>query len=135
MPGLLRSGPASNRTERQEACCSSPAAMCYWLAASLSAWGVLGVAGIYWYPLHWYSAPTMLFAAGIGCLANWLRHRSFHCAITAPLFLIAAILFLVGGLGIARVNGSLVWSVLFVGTGVAFLLEWKYAKRSASQGS
>lgn len=77
----------------------------------------------------------MLFAAGIGCLANWLRHRSFHCAITAALFLIAAILFLVGGLGIARVNGSLVWSVLFAGTGVAFLLEWKYAKRSASQGS
>jgi hypothetical protein len=25
----------------------------------------------------------------IGCLANWLRNRSFHCAITGPLFLIA----------------------------------------------
>lgn len=129
-----RSG-ASSRTESREVCCSSPVAMRYWFAALLIAWGVLGVAGIYWYPLHWYSAPTILFGAGIGCIANWLKHRSFHCAVTAPLFLIAAILFLVDSLGIARVNVSLVWSLLFVGTGVAFLLEWKYAKRSGSRGS
>jgi len=126
---------AWNRTKSREVCCSSPAAMCYWFAASLIAWGVLGLAGIYWYPLHWYSAATILFAVGIGCIANWLRNRSFHCAITAPLFLIAATLFLLDSLGIARVNVSLVWSLLFVGTAVAFLLEWKYAKRSASQSS
>lgn len=109
--------------------------MCYWFAASLIAWGVLGLAGIYWYPLHWYSALTILYAVGIGCIANWLRNRSFHCAITAPMFLISATLFLLDSLGIARVNVSLVWSLLFVGTAVAFLLEWKYAKRSASQSS
>ena len=90
---------------------------------------------MYWYPLHWYAASTILFAAGIGCIANWLRNRSFHCAITAPLFLIGAILFLVGTLGIARVNVGLVWSLLLVGTGVAFLLERRYAKPPASQGS
>lgn len=43
--------------------------------------------------------------------------------------------FLLDSLSIARVNVSVVWSLLFVGTGVAFLLEWKYAKRSAAQGS
>ncbi len=31
-------------TEHKGACCSSPAAMCYWLAASLIAWGVLSLA-------------------------------------------------------------------------------------------
>lgn len=82
-----------------------------------------------------FCSLPILFGAGIGCIANWLKHRSFHCAVTAPLFLIAAILFLVDSLGIARVNVSLVWSLLFVGTGVAFLLEWKYAKRSGSRGS
>jgi len=122
-------------TKNGELCCSSPEAICYWLAASLIAWGVLGAAGIYWYPLHWNSASTILFAAAIGCMANWLRNRSFHCVITGPLFLIAAILFLVGSLGIARVNVSLVWSLLSVGICIAFCLEWKYAKRSASQGS
>lgn len=106
--------------------------MCYWFAISLIAWGILGAASVYWYPLHWYSAATILFAAGIGCLANWLKNRSLHCVITGPLFLIAAILFLVGSLGLARVRVGLVWSLLFVGTGAAFLLEWKHAKRSAS---
>lgn len=108
--------------------------MCCWFAASSIAWRS-GVAGIYWYPRHRYSAPTIVFAAGIGSVATWLGNRSFHCAITAPVLPIGAILFLVGSQGIARVNVSLVCSLVFVGTGVAFVLEWKYAKRSASQDS
>jgi hypothetical protein len=120
--------------ESKTVCCTSPAAMCYWFAASLIAWGVLGLAGIYWSPLHWRSASTILFAAGIGCIANWLRNCSYHCAITAPLFLVAAVFFLLGRLDIARVNVNLVWSLVLVGIGIAFLLEWRYARRSASQG-
>jgi hypothetical protein len=77
-------------TERKGACCSSSAAMCYWFAASLIAWGVLSLVGIYWHPLHALSAATILFAMAIGCVANWLRNRTFHCGITGPLFLIAA---------------------------------------------
>jgi hypothetical protein len=38
-------------TEHKRACCSSPAAMCYWLAASLIASGLLSLIGIYWRPL------------------------------------------------------------------------------------
>jgi len=63
--------------ESKRACCSSPAAMCYWLAASLIAWGVLGAVGNYWHPLHWYSASTILFAMGAGCVANWPRTARF----------------------------------------------------------
>ena len=121
--------------ERKGVCCSSPAAICYWLAASLIAWGVLGVAGAYWRPLHWHSASTILFAAGIGCMANWLRNRTFHCAITGPVFLIAGVSFLLGDFGIAGMNARLVWSLVCLGAGIAFLLEWRYAKYSPSQGS
>ncbi len=64
-------------TEHKGACCSSPAAMCYWLSASLVAWGVLSLIGIYWQPLHGSSATTILFAMAIGCAANWLRNRPF----------------------------------------------------------
>jgi hypothetical protein len=128
---LSASLETSNMAESKRACCSSPAAMCYWFAASLIAWGVLSAAGSYWRPLHWYSASTVLFAMAIGCVANWLRNRSFHCAITAPLFLIAAIVFLLAHMHIAHVNVSLVWSLLLIGTAIAFLLEWRYAKRSA----
>ena len=81
-------------TEHKGACCSSPAAICYWFAASLIAWGVLSFMGIFWRPLHGSSAVTILFAMAIGCVANWLRNHTFHCAITGPLFLIAGLVFL-----------------------------------------
>ena len=42
-------------------------------------------------------AAACLFAMAIGCLANWVRNRSFHCAITGPLFLIGGVLFLLSG--------------------------------------
>src|SRR5258708_13540546 len=77
----------------QGACCSSPAAMCYWFAASLIAWGILSLIGWYWHPLHGSSAATILFAMAIGCAANSPRNRTLHCGITWPLFSTAALVF------------------------------------------
>jgi hypothetical protein len=67
-----------------------------------------------------------------GCLANWLKNRSFHCAITGPLFLIAGVAFLLAVVSVIRVNTGLVWQFVLIGIAIAFLLEWRYAKRSAS---
>jgi hypothetical protein len=57
---------------------------------------------------------------------------AFHCAITGPLFLIGGVVFLLSGLHMIRVNISWVWPLVLIGIGIAFLLEWRYAKRSAS---
>jgi hypothetical protein len=84
-------------TKQAGARCSSPAAICYWFIVSLIAWGVLSLVGIYWRPLHASSAPACLFAMAIGCFANWVRNRSFHCAITGPQFLTGGVLFLLSG--------------------------------------
>jgi hypothetical protein len=119
-------------TKQLEACCSSPAAMCYWFVVSLITWGVLSLIGIFWRPLHAPSAAACLFAMAIGCFANWTRNRSFHCAITGPLFLIGGIVFLLSGERLLRVNTDWVWTFVLIVTGIAFLLEWRYAKRSAS---
>ena len=119
-------------TKQVQACCSSPATICYWLVVSLMAWGVLGLIGIYWSPLHASSAATCLLAMAIGCLANWLRNRSFHCAITGPLFLIAGVVFLLSGAHMIHIDTHWVWAVLLIGVGNAFLLEWLYGKRPAS---
>ena len=115
-------------TEQKEACCSSPAAMCYWFAVSLIAWGALSLIGIYWRPLHGSSATTILFAMGIGCVANWIRNRTLHCAFTAPLFLIAAVLFLLSEVSIVHVNTVLTWPLVLIGVGAAFLVEWCFAR-------
>jgi hypothetical protein len=95
-------------TKPVEACCTSPAAMCYWFVVSLMAWAVLSLIGIYWRPLHAPSESACLFAMAIGCLANWLRNRSVHCVVTGPLFLIAGVVFLFSGVGVIHVNTSLV---------------------------
>jgi hypothetical protein len=68
----------------------------------------------------------------IGCLANWTRNRSFHCAITGPLFLIGGVVFLLSGVRMINISTFWVWPFVLIGTGIAFLLEWLYAKRSIS---
>ena len=120
-------------TQNKGACCSSPASIGYWFAASLVAWGVLSLFGIYWHPLHASSASTILFAMAIGCSANWLRNRTLHCAVSGPVFLIAAFVLLLSGVTTLRVNVSWVWIFVLSGVGVAFLLEWRYAKRPESK--
>src|SRR5258708_14334332 len=114
-------------TENKGACCSSLAAMSHWFAASLIAWGVLSLTGLYWRPLHPLSAATILFAMAIGCVANWLRNRTLHCAITGPLFLVAAVVFLLSNVSMAHVNSLLVWPFVLIGVCIAFLLESRYA--------
>ena len=123
---------AAGMTGHVKACCSSPAAICYWFIVSLMAWGVLDFVGIYWRPLHASSEATCLFAMAIGCLANWRRNRTFHCAITGPLFLIGGVAFLLSGVGVTHVNTHWVWPFVLIGVGVAFLLEFLYAHRPAS---
>jgi hypothetical protein len=68
----------------------------------------------------------------IGCLANWLRNRSFHCTVTGPLFLMGGVVFLLSGVRVIHVNVRWVWPVLLLGIGIAFMLEWLYGKRPAS---
>ncbi len=116
-------------TTQSHACCSSPAAMGDWCSISVLAWGVLGFIGIYWRPLHASSATTVCLAVAIGCVANWFRNRTLHCAITGPLFLLAGIAFLLSDIRTIDVNSRLVWPIVAIVTGIAFLVEWRYAAR------
>jgi hypothetical protein len=115
-----------------QACCSSPASICYWFAVSLVAWGALSLIGIVWHPLRAASPSTCLFAMAIGCFANWARNRTFHCGVTGPLFLIAGIVFLLSGERRLHISPTLVWTIVLIGTLSAFLLEWRYAKHPAA---
>lgn len=106
--------------------------MCYWCSASLIAWGILSLIGLYWYPLHASSAATICLAVAFGCAANWLRNRTLHCGLTGPIFLIAGTAFLLFDARVIQINPDIVWSIVAVLTGVSFLLEWRYAARSHS---
>jgi len=108
-------------------CCSSRASICFWLIASLAAWAVLATIGMFWHPLHATSAVTCLLAMAVGCTANAFKNRTYHCILTGPLFLIAAILLLLSDL--THIKPVLVWTVVLVGTVIAFFLEWHYYRK------
>lgn len=117
-----------------KACCSSPASICYWLIVSLVAWVILGIIGVFWPPLHAPSAATCLLAMAVGCFANAFKNRTYHCVITGPLFLTAALVLLLSDP--AHVKPTVIWAGVIAGTAIAFLLEWLYAQKpSASHGS
>lgn len=63
----------------------------------------------------------------VGCFANAVKNRTYHCILTGPLFLIAAILLMSSDL--THVKPSLIWTGVAVGTGMAFLLEWRWFLR------
>jgi hypothetical protein len=118
-------------TEQKGACCSSPAAMCYWFAASLIAGDYLASSACIGV-LSMRCLPLRSFTMAIGCVANWLRNRTLHCAVAGPLFLIAAAVFLLSDVTVVHVNNLFVRPFVLMGVGIAFLLDWRYAQRSAS---
>ncbi len=116
-------------TKKAKACCSSPAAIWYWFAISLISWAILAVVGVYWHPLRAGAAQTILLAMAIGCLANWIKNRTFHCGITGPLFLIVAVLLLLSDTQIIDIGNAFMWPTVLLGSVIAFLLEWRYTSR------
>jgi putative Ca2+/H+ antiporter (TMEM165/GDT1 family) len=87
----------------------------------------LATIGVFWHPLHATSAVTCLLAMAVGCLANAFKNRTYHCILTGPLFLIAAILLLSSDL--THIKPVLVWTVVLVGTVIAFFLEWPHSRK------
>jgi hypothetical protein len=67
-----------------------------------------------------------------GCFANWFKNRPFHCAITGPLFLFGGVMFLLSEVHLIQVSTRWIWPFVLVSVGIAFLLEWLYARRSTS---
>jgi len=119
----------ANFDRKRQACCSSPSSMCYWCLVSAAAWGLLSVLGLVWHPLHARSAATILFAAATGCFANWVKNRTYHCGITAWIFLAGAVVFLLSDTGVIQIEPNFVWPFVAVGTALSFILEWRYATR------
>src|ERR671923_1864011 len=117
---------AKGEHRETEACCSSPAAICYWFAISLVSWAILSLVGLYWHPLRPLGAPAIMFAIAIGCFAYWIKNRTFHCGITGPLFLIVAVLLLLSETRVIHIGTAFMWPTVLLGSAIAFLLEWRH---------
>ncbi len=86
--------------------------------------------GLYWHPLRASSPATIFLAMAVGCFANFLRHRTFHCAMTTPIFLVVGLLVLLSDLGLVEVNRAWLWPATLIAVGIAFLLEWRLTRHA-----
>ena len=112
-----------------QTCCTSPMAMWFW-AVALVALYALGLFARSTWPVFEPYADTLLLAAlGLACLINFGRNRTFHCGLTGPLFLIAAVVAFLMEARVWSVNEDALWGLVLVGVALAFLVEWRAVGR------
>lgn len=107
-------------------CCSSWQAMCFW-GCAFAVFYVIGMAAIYWLHLPKYGLTVLFAALGLACVANFARNRTFHCVITAPFFLLVAVVFALNAAGIWKIPAGAVWTIVVIVVCAAFLLEQRCA--------
>src|SRR5713226_6596923 len=79
------------------------------------------------------AAAGFALAGGL-CVGNALRCRRMHCAITGPLYLVAALLFLARADGLHLPASLIVGGAVF-GTVSAFVPEWRGTRYLLTDGA
>ena len=105
--------------------------MCFWGAMFLVFYGTGVLLRAVWPTLQGYGDAVTLTALGAACFVSFARNRTLHCGLTGPLFIAAAIVAVLNGVGIWHVDVSVLWGVVVFGVGVAFLVEWRTVRRTA----
>lgn len=119
----------TNHSRLNHSCCTTPAALCYWACAFALLYGGALLARAAWPPLEPYGATMLLAAIGGACVVNFRHNRTLHCAITGPLFLAAAVVAAFTETGAWRLDLSILWGIVLVGSAIAFLIEWRTVGR------
>lgn len=83
---------------------------------------------------YWGDALTLVYftSYGLYCLQNYALCREYHCAITGPGFLLAAVVLLVRDLGLFDHGLGLPYLVFAAAACLGCLLEWQFWKRTGS---
>ena len=113
--------------EDKSVSCTTASSLCYWALVFVIVLGLFSLAKLVWPELRIYSNALLFAAAGIACVVNYRRNCTYHCAITGPLFLIAAVVLVIGVRRGWEMPAALVWAVVLLGVGFALLLERRFA--------
>lgn len=108
-------------------CTTTPSAMGFWIVMFGLFCGAALLAGAVWPSLRPYGAALTLTALALACAANFGRNRTLHCGLTAPLFLLAALVAFLIERGIWNIDSSILWGVVLIGVAIAGVLEWRLA--------
>jgi hypothetical protein len=103
--------------------------MCFWAVAFVLFYGAGLLLGTVWPAVRQHQDTVILIALAAACFVNFHQNRTVHCGLTGPFFLVAAIVALLSEARIWRVDQSALWSVVLLGVGVAFVIEWRTVGR------
>jgi hypothetical protein len=120
--------------ERQllgRSCCTTPAAMCFWAAIFVLIYGAGLLLTSVWPQARPFEDTLILVALAAACVVNFWRNRTLHCGITGPLFLVGAVAAALIEAGAWRFDLAIVWGVVLLGVGIAFIVEWRTVGRTA----
>ncbi len=106
------------------ACCTTPTAMCLWVAVFVLFYGGALLLTSVWPAVRPFGDTLILLALAAACFVNFGRNRTLHCGITGPAFLIGAVLAALIESGLWAGDMSIVWGVVLVAVGIAFVIEW-----------
>ena len=109
-------------------CCTSVGACCFWFATFLILCGIGLLLRELFPVLQPHHTALLLGAAGLACLINFARNRTFHCAITGPFLLLAAAYMIAGRSAGWEVGDGILWAVILIVVGAALLLERRFAQ-------
>jgi hypothetical protein len=110
-------------------CCTTPSAIRFWVGAFVLFYGAALLLGAVWPTARHYENTELLLALAAACFVNFRRHRTLHCGLTGPFFLVAAIVALLTEAGMWHVDQGIFWGVVLLGTGTAFVIEWRTVGR------
>ena len=107
-------------------CCSSWQSLCFWGCAFVVFYAA-GLLAIYWLHLQSYQTTALFAALGLACVVNAARNRTFHCFITGPFFLLAALAFALNTTGVWSIPAGVLWATVVIVVCAALLLERRFA--------
>lgn len=107
-------------------CCLTPRSACMWVAAFLVLYG-LGLIVLRLEHFDRYQGSVFFAAMGLACFFNFAQNRTFHCFITGPFFLLVALALALQTDGVWKFSRTVLWLVVLIVVGIAFLLERRFA--------
>ena len=116
-----------NTEEKRPLCCASLGGRRFWFATFLILCGIGLLLRELFPVLQPHHTALLLGAAGLACLINSVRNRTFRCAIIGPLLLLVAAYLIVSRSAGWNVADGILWAVVLIVVGAALLLKQHFA--------
>jgi hypothetical protein len=99
--------------------------MCFWAAMFVLIYGAGLLLRSVSPAVQPFGDTLILVALAAACVINFSRNRTLHCGMTGPLFVLGAVAAALIESGTWQFDMAIVWGVVLLGVGIAFLIEWR----------